>query len=105
MKTFKIFSLLLLASASMNAQDVDQASKAIDAEQYEKAKSILKGILNTTPTNGKASFLLGNVYLRQSVEDSAKIYFQKGLAAKEGANLNNIGLGQIDLDNNKITES
>lgn len=105
MKTFKIFSLLLLASASMNAQDVDQASKAIDAEQYEKAKSILKGILNTTPTNGKASFLLGNVYLRQSVEDSAKIYFQKGLAAKEGANLNNIGLGQIDLDNNKITEA
>lgn len=105
MKTFKIFSLLLLASASMNAQDVDQASKAIDAEQYEKAKSILKSILNTTPTNGKASFLLGNVYLRQSVEDSAKIYFQKGLAAKEGANLNNIGLGQIDLDNNKITEA
>lgn len=105
MKTFKIFSLLLLASASMNAQDVDQASKAIDAEQYEKAKSILKGILNTTPTNGKASFLLGNVYLRQSVEDSAKIYFQKGLAAKEGANLNNIGLGQIDLDNNNITEA
>lgn len=105
MKTFKIFSLLLLASASMNAQDVDQANKAIDAEQYEKAKSILKSILNTTPTNGKASFLLGNVYLKQSVEDSAKIYFQKGLAAKEGANLNNIGLGQMDLDNNKITEA
>jgi tetratricopeptide (TPR) repeat protein len=89
----------------MNAQDLDQANKAIDAEQYEKAKSILKGIINTAPTNGRASFLLGNVYLRQSVEDSAKIYFQKGLAAKDGANLNNIGMGQLDLDNNKFTEA
>lgn len=105
MKTFKIFSLLLLASASMNAQDLDQATKAIDAEQYEKAKSILKGILNTKPSNGKAAFLLGNVYLKQSVEDSAKIYFQKGLAGTESANLNNIGLGQLDLEDKKITEA
>ena len=36
------------------------------------------------------------------LKDSATIYFQKGLTASDGARLNNIGLGQLDLDaNNK----
>jgi cytochrome c-type biogenesis protein CcmH/NrfG len=100
MNKFKIFSVALLASVSVSrAQDVNQAMKAIDGEQYESAKSILKSILQTKPNNGRASFLLGNIYLTQSITDSAKIYFQKGLTGSEGTNLNYIGLGQIDLDN------
>jgi cytochrome c-type biogenesis protein CcmH/NrfG len=78
------------------AQDLDQATKAIDAEQYEKAKSMLKSIVQSKNT-GKASFLLGNIYLTQSVEDSAKIFFDKGLTA-DGGKINNIGLGQLDLN-------
>lgn len=100
MNKFKIFSLTFLASVSFsNAQDIAQARKAIDAEQYEKAKSMLKSIVQTSPVDGKAHFLLGNVYLSQSVIDSAKIAYQKGLAAKDGAKFNYIGLGTIDLDN------
>jgi tetratricopeptide (TPR) repeat protein len=41
---------------------------------------------------------LGNIYLKQNIEDSAKIFFQKGLGASDGARFNNIGLGQIDLE-------
>lgn len=96
MSKFKIFSIALLASAVSQAQDLDQATKAIDAEQYEKAKSMLKSIVQTKNT-GKASFLLGNIYLTQSVEDSAKIFFDKGLTA-DGGKINNIGLGQLDLN-------
>lgn len=100
MNKFKIFSIAFLTSVTMGfAQDIDQAKKAIDAEQYEKAKSILKSILETSPINGRANFLLGNVYLIQSVTDSAKIAYQKGLAGADGARLNFIGLGTIDLDN------
>lgn len=101
MNTFKIFSLLLLGTATIGqAQDIEQAKKAMDAEQYEKAKSMLKSIVQAKPANGKATFFLGNVYLKQNIEDSAKIYFQKGLAASESSRLNYIGLGQLDLDNN-----
>ena len=96
MSKFKIFSIALLASAVSQAQDLDQATKAIDAEQYEKAKSMLKSIVQSKNT-GKASFLLGNIYLTQSVEDSAKIFFDKGLTA-DGGKINNIGLGQLDLN-------
>ncbi len=101
MNTFKIFGLVLLTSVSVShAQDINQAKKAIDAEKYEEAKSILKSILQVKPSNGMASFILGNVYLTQSIKDSAKISFDKGLLASEGARFNNIGLGQMDLDRN-----
>lgn len=101
MNTFKIFGLILLASVSVaNAQDINQAKKAIDAEKYEEAKTILKSILQAKPSNGMASFFLGNVYLNQSVKDSATLSFEKGLSASEAARFNHIGLGQMDLDRN-----
>ena len=99
MNTIKIFSIALLTSVTLSyAQDLDQAKKTIDAEQFEKAKGILKAIINTNPDNGKAAFLLGSVYLNQNSADSAKIYFNKGLVAKLDSKFNYIGLGQMDLD-------
>ena len=104
MNKLTTFSVALLTSAlASQAQDINQAKKAIDAEQFESAKSILKSIIKAKPSNGAAFFTLGNVYLTQSVEDSAKIYFQNGLAASDGAKLNYIGLGQMDLDRNDLT--
>jgi len=100
MNKLKVLSIALFAIvASAKAQDLNQAKKAIDAEQFESAKTILKSIIQAKPTNGNAAFYLGNVYLLQNNADSAKIYYQKGLAGTEGARLNNIGLGLIDLDN------
>lgn len=99
MNKLKIFSIALLTSVTLSyAQDLDQAKKTIDAEQFEKAKGILKAIIKTNPDNGKAAFLLGSVYLTQNIADSAKIYFQKGLVAKTDSKFNYIGLGQMDLD-------
>ena len=104
MNKFKIFSIALITSATFShAQDIEQAKKAIDAEQFEKAKSMLKSVIQTKPSNGKAAFLLGTVYLTQNVADSAKIYFQKGLTGNEGAKLNYIGLGQMDLDKSNLS--
>ena len=103
MNKLKFFSVALLASTFVSqAQDINQAKKALDAEQFESAKSILKSIIKQKPSNGAAYYTLGNVYLNQSVEDSAKIYFQNGLKVSEDAKLNYIGLGQIDLDNNDL---
>jgi tetratricopeptide (TPR) repeat protein len=100
MNTIKVLSIALLAVvATGRAQDLNQAKKAIDAEQFESAKKMLKSIVQEKPANGTAAFYLGNVYLLQNNADSAKIYYQKGLTGSEGAKLNNIGLGLIDLDN------
>jgi tetratricopeptide (TPR) repeat protein len=99
MNKFKIFSLALVASASVaKAQDINQAKKAIDAEQFEKAKSLLKSIIKAKPSDGEANFVLGNIYLNQAIVDSAKIYYLNGIEAADHKNLNYIGLGQLDLD-------
>ncbi len=99
MNKVKIFSIALMTSVTLSyAQDLDQAKKTIDAEQFEKAKGILKAVIQTNPDNGKATFLLGSVYLTQNIADSAKIYFQKGILAKADSKFNYIGLGQMDLD-------
>lgn len=103
MNKFKIFSIALLTSVTLSyGQDIEQAKKAIDAEQFEKAKTILKSVLQIKPTNGNVDFLLGTVYLAQNSIDSAKIYFDKGLLKPEEAKLNYIGLGQIELENNNL---
>ena len=99
MNKVKFFSIAFaVISIAVNAQDLESAKKAIDAEQYEKAKSILKGLVTAKPDYGKNYFFLGNLYLTQKLQDSATILFNKGLTAKTDINLNNIGLGQIELE-------
>ncbi|MFP9115366.1 tetratricopeptide repeat protein [Flavobacterium sp. RHBU_3] len=99
MKEFKFLGLSLLLFGVANAQDATEAKKAIDAEQYQKAKTNLKSLIASNPEEGKNYFLLGDVYLIQSEQDSAAIFFNKGKAVKNNGAYNEIGLGQIDLDN------
>src|SRR5690606_9758130 len=101
MNKLKILGIVLFTFSGIavaQAQELQQAKKAIDAEQYEKAKTILKSFVQANPENGEATLLLGNMYLRQNVVDSAKLYFNKGVAARDNGKLNNIGLGQIELN-------
>jgi cytochrome c-type biogenesis protein CcmH/NrfG len=103
MNKFKILGVAFLTTISaINAQDIEQAKKAIDAEQFESAKSTLKAIIKSDPSEGKAYFLLGNLYLLQKVADSAKMTYQNGLAAKDDEHFNYIGLGQLDLNNDDL---
>ena len=103
MNTLKKISFLFLASTAIGfAQEADAVKKVIDSEKLENAKAQLKSILLAKPTNGKAAFLLGTVYLKQNIEDSAKIFFNKGLVATESARINNLGLAQIDLENGNV---
>jgi len=106
MKKIKFISLsLLFFGTAVFAQDLEQAKKAIDAEQYQKAKTILKSLIATSPDKGKNFFHLGEVYLALNNADSAKIYFDKGIAAKSDGTFNYIGLGEISLDNKNTAEA
>lgn len=106
MNKLKVFSVAFLAVGAQSfAQDLGQAQTAIDAEKFQDAKLILKGLTVSDSDQGKNFFILGNLYLTQKVQDSAQLYFQKGLLAKKNANFNNIGLGQIALDNNNAAKA
>lgn len=104
MKKIMILSLTFLALGTVTyGQDLEQAKKAIDGEQYEKAKTILKSLVASKADEGKNYFFLGNVYLTLNQADSANAVFQKGIAVKNNANFNYIGLGQLDLDKDNKT--
>lgn len=106
MKKIKFISLsLLFFGTAVFAQDLEQAKKAIDAEQYQKAKTILKSLIASNPDKGKNFFHLGEVYLALNNADSAKIFFDKGIAAKNDGTFNYIGLGEISLDKKNVTEA
>lgn len=101
---YKIFSVALLAFGSVaSAQDLNSAKKAIDAEQFEKAKGILKSLNSSDDADGKGFFMLGDIYYKQSLIDSAAYFFNKGLESKKFAHYNYIGLGQLDLANANVT--
>ena len=87
--------LVVMGSASF-AQSLDDAKKALDAEQYQKATSMLKKLVSS---NKKAEnfYYLGEVYLRTDYVDSARAVFTQGVATDPKFALNYIGLGEADL--------
>lgn len=93
------FGLVFLGSGVF-AQSLNDAKKAIDAEQYQKAKTILKSLTASQPTNAENFFYLGNIYLENEYVDSAKMVYNKGIAANAKEPLNYVGLGTVELENN-----
>ncbi|MFB9842120.1 tetratricopeptide repeat protein [Mucilaginibacter ginsenosidivorans] len=97
---------LLFTGSSVFAQSLADAKKAIGAEQYQKAKSMLKNLTVTEPTKDENYFYLGWVYLKQDYPDSAKAFFQKGLNINPKSALNYAGLGTVArLDKDQSTAS
>jgi tetratricopeptide (TPR) repeat protein len=95
-----ISGLTMLGSATF-AQSLADAKKAIDAEQYQKAESMLKNLTQTQATKDENFFYLGWLYLKTDYPDSAKATFTKGISVNPKSGLNYAGLGAVDrTDNN-----
>src|ERR1700761_1495413 len=86
---------LVFMGSSAFAQSLADAKKAIDAEQYQKAKSMLKNLVVTQSTKDENYFYLGWVYIKQDYVDSAKAVFQKGLNINPNSALNLSGMGTV----------
>ncbi|MGY0039145.1 tetratricopeptide repeat protein [Pedobacter sp. NJ-S-72] len=96
--------LVVMGSASF-AQNLNDAKKAIDAEQYAKATSMLKSLVSSQAGKGENYFNLGDVYLHNEYVDSAKAVFNKGITADPKYALNYVGLGQADLAANNAASA
>lgn len=83
--------------AATKAQSLEDARKAVTAEQYQNAKSMFNTLISTQPANPQNYFYFGDLYLQLDNADSAKVLFQKGIAADPKYTLNYVGLGAVDL--------
>jgi len=102
MKTIKktiafTLGLIMMGGAASFAQSLADAKKAIDAEQYQKAASMLKTLTTSQAKEGDVYFNLGKLYLTIEEVDSAKATFTKGTLADPKNALNFVGLGHADL--------
>src|SRR5690554_2816022 len=79
------------------AQSLGDAKVAINQEQYDKAKGILKNLVQNDSKEGDNYYYLGDVYLTTGYPDSAKMVFQQGSTADPKNTLNQIGLGAVEL--------
>ncbi|RYY34331.1 MAG: hypothetical protein EOP46_13785, partial [Sphingobacteriaceae bacterium] len=86
---------LIFAGSSVFSQSLDDAKKAIDAEQYQKATSMLKNLTVTQADKDENYFYLGWVYVIQDYPDSAKTVFNQGIAKNAKSALNYVGLGAV----------
>jgi tetratricopeptide (TPR) repeat protein len=96
--------LAVMGSATF-AQSLNDAKKAIDAEQYQKATSMLKSLVSSQAGKAENYFNLGEVYLRTDYIDSARAVFTKGTTADPKSPLNYIGLGEADLLSNNANSA
>ncbi len=88
---------LVFTSTAIMAQSLADARKAVNAEQYQKARSMFNNLASTQPKNAENFFYYGDLFLRLNKPDSAKIQFNKGLAADPEFKINYVGLGAVDL--------
>ena len=109
MKTIKKATALALGLVMMGAasfaQSLADAKKAMDAEQYQKATTMLKTLVNNQPKEGANYYYLGETYLRTEDVDSAKAIFTKGTVADPKFALNYVGLGHADLKSNNASSA
>ncbi|MGO3163812.1 MAG: tetratricopeptide repeat protein, partial [Sphingobacteriaceae bacterium] len=101
MTNSKLFLSLLVAGAvatgTAGAQSIKDAKEAIQAEQYDKAKSMLENLVEKRAKKGENYFYLGQVHLVNEKVDSAQIVFQEGVTRDPKERLNTVGLGIVDL--------
>src|SRR5690606_21733332 len=97
----KLFFSLLMAGAvigTADAQSLKDARAAIEAEQYDQAKSMLQSLVSKKPKVGENYFYLGQIHLINEKVDSAEYVFTQGVANAPKEKLNEIGLGIVDLE-------
>lgn len=96
---------LQLAVAGASAQSTADVVKAIDAEQYAKAKSLSKSLIAAKPAEAANYYYLGKLYLDAGYIDSARTAFQQGVTAGDKEPLNYVGLGAVSLEQRNAADA
>ena len=65
MNKYAVYSLFaaILATTTIQAQDLEEAKNAIHEEKFDKAKEILHALIKSKPQDGVNFYYLGDVFL------------------------------------------
>lgn len=108
MLKIKIASLLLtliITAKILPAQSIDEGKKFLYYERNASAKDVFTKLVAANPNNIDAVYWLGQTYLAMDDSLSAKDLYQKTLQANPNAPLLMVGVGHIELLENKTSDA
>ena len=103
MKKFLFYFLLINSAAT--AQTLKDAMRQNDNEQYDAASDIYKKLIAKEPASGSLYYAFGNNLLDAGQQDSALMFFNKGLQVEPGNFVNMIGVAKVKLSQGLIAEA
>lgn len=100
-----VFIMLCCSVTFAFSQSLQDGIKAMDNENYRSAKKIFITLTNKNAMDAEAYYYAGRAYYALEQKDSAKLFFDKGVAANPKLAFNYIGLGRLSLDINNTTDA
>ena len=97
--------MALLASHALLAQTVEQGKKFFYYERFRSAKDAFEKALADKPGNQEAAYWLGQTLIELKDVNGAKEVYRKGLEANGNAPLLLVGMGHIELLENKAADA
>jgi tetratricopeptide (TPR) repeat protein len=102
----KITALLLVViSGNIMAQSLDEGKRFLYYERNNSAKDVFTKLVNANPNNIEAVYWLGQTYLSMEDTAAAKALYQKTMQANPNAPLLIVGVGHIELLENKTNDA
>jgi tetratricopeptide (TPR) repeat protein len=106
MKKILITALsIFLIGGAIRAQNVASGINDWYAERYQGAKATFEKLQAANPNDIQAAYWLGQTYIAMNDLAGAKNVYTKALATSANAPLLEVGMGQVELNENKINEA
>ncbi len=101
--TFFVAGLLMVTAVP--AQTIQDGVSDLYAERYKSAKATFEKLVAANPNNIDATYWLGQVHIAMNDVAGARDIYSKALMASANAPLIIVGMGQVELIENKLSES
>jgi tetratricopeptide (TPR) repeat protein len=101
--SFLIAGLLMITA--IRAQSIQDGINDLYAERYQSAKAKFEKLLATNPNNIEAAYWLGQTYIGLDNIPAARDVYAKALASSANAPLIIVGMGEVELNENKLNEA
>ena len=96
---------LLLTAFAAGAQSIKDGVTDFYAQRYKSAKSVFEGLLASNPNNLEATYWLGQTLIENEEVPAARALYEKVLMANGDAPLVLVGMGHVELYENKKNEA
>ncbi|HEY6503755.1 MAG TPA: tetratricopeptide repeat protein [Chitinophagaceae bacterium] len=103
--TFLIAISMLLAVSGSQAQSVQEGVNDLYAERYKGAKATFEKLIAANPNNIDATYWLGQALIASGDVPAARNVYSKALMTSANAPLLIVGIGQVELIENKPSEA